>query len=793
MNITKYLLNYFEIELPKQYGNAPIRTEQVQMALDVEDYLFNSKKDFLFIDAPVGTGKSMGVLIPTLIYSQKMKRKILYSTATINLQKQIMKEELPKLQKMGLIDQAILAMGKSNYTCRLNFEKNVNEFSEESKQALENYFNNKNTGQISEIEKIINSNELNLIKMNQNKSNSQKNNCGICSLKFSCNSRRHRKLYKENDFIDMVVTNHDQMIVSNNLFEVGKNPIVPITDRIIIIDEAHLLMENYLAKDQTELSFSELIEIVAKSDKKLSFELKEYHNQLINKYKNNSDSITIKDEMQDVLRDILGKLFNIEIRESMKERNNDELLDKISSSKNKIRKILDSSFISWIDIENKKYCAADKNFLKNFYQFIKNLSKYNKVIFMSGTLTGTKKKEEIIAQWGVSESELLFYTYKSPYNYADQARVYIPRDLWYNNDSKNLFGKQKESNEHLSKAKNRIREIVNITNGNLLVLCTSKEYMYSISDDLNIYLKNRYTVLTQGEKSVDLLTEEFKEGNKVLIGAGSFFTGFSIKGKALTSVVISKLPFPTNDNPLVDLLSQNVDNDQEKFNKIIFPLMLNKLNQAIGRLIRSTEDYGIISILDSRVYSKTYGKRILKELGKLGYNVIDSLDGIVNFYEKASQYNPKSISIPYDRSNLMRVPKIKTSEFYSNNSLISNQEIKKEVKKTYTRQKSSKDLLEEKAKQLKFKKNAEKRKKEIQQRNEIRYIIQPLEEFRRNKGIKLFTQNQRDEGLEKCFLYTIELIKQKYEDNSNEIIDELFDFYPFESSAERENLKKSLL
>ncbi|EOJ55310.1 hypothetical protein AAH972_12750 [Enterococcus faecalis] len=123
MSETDDLLYYFERELPYLYNGAPVRKEQVQLALDVGNFLYNSEKKFLFIDAPVGTGKSMGVLIPTLMYSKNNFKSVLYATATISLQNQIMDEEVPKLKKLNLVDNAILAMGKNNYTCRWNLRK----------------------------------------------------------------------------------------------------------------------------------------------------------------------------------------------------------------------------------------------------------------------------------------------------------------------------------------------------------------------------------------------------------------------------------------------------------------------------------------------------------------------------------------------------------------------------------------------------------------------------------------------------------------------------------------------
>lgn len=104
-DITSEVLTCFEDEIPLIFKNgASVRQHQVQMALDVADFLFNSKKQIMFLEAPVGTGKSLGVLVPCSIYSREKKNSILYATSTINLQNQIFDVDSTTLEKLKLID-----------------------------------------------------------------------------------------------------------------------------------------------------------------------------------------------------------------------------------------------------------------------------------------------------------------------------------------------------------------------------------------------------------------------------------------------------------------------------------------------------------------------------------------------------------------------------------------------------------------------------------------------------------------------------------------------------------------
>jgi len=65
------ILDVFEEKIP-HYFSPPkeTRLNQVQMALDIADFIHNSSKNILFLEAPVGTGKSLGVLVPTLLHAK---------------------------------------------------------------------------------------------------------------------------------------------------------------------------------------------------------------------------------------------------------------------------------------------------------------------------------------------------------------------------------------------------------------------------------------------------------------------------------------------------------------------------------------------------------------------------------------------------------------------------------------------------------------------------------------------------------------------------------------------------
>lgn len=80
----------------------------------------------------------------------------------------------------------------------------------------------------------------------------------------------------------------------------------------------------------------------------------------------------------------------------------------------------------------------------------------------------------------------------------------------------------------------------------------------------------------------------------------------------MSHVIIFKLPFPVRE-PIIDYKYEQSKGDG--LMKVSVPEMVIKLKQGIGRLIRSEQDRGIVSIVDSRVgdQSKAPYRKIIWE------------------------------------------------------------------------------------------------------------------------------------------------------------------------------------
>jgi ATP-dependent DNA helicase DinG len=154
------------------------------------------------------------------------------------------------------------------------------------------------------------------------------------------------------------------------------------------------------------------------------------------------------------------------------------------------------------------------------------------------------------------------------------------------------------------------------TQGGSLVLFTSYFDMKRVADALEpIYDGARRPFFMQGrDYSRTELARKLREaGNGVLFGTDSFWTGIDVPGDALSQVIITRLPFEVPTHPVLEARTEWIrDRGGNPFNELTLPDALITFRQGIGRLIRTARDRGIVTILDSRITQKAYGRLFLE-------------------------------------------------------------------------------------------------------------------------------------------------------------------------------------
>jgi ATP-dependent DNA helicase DinG len=132
------------------------------------------------------------------------------------------------------------------------------------------------------------------------------------------------------------------------------------------------------------------------------------------------------------------------------------------------------------------------------------------------------------------------------------------------------------------------------------------------------YLAERlpYPMLLQGEAPRSVLLENFrKQSSSVLLAVASFWEGVDIPGESLSCVIIDKLPFEVPNDPVIMARLDKIRQDGgNPFFDFQIPRAILALRQGVGRLMRASTDSGLLAILDTRLFTKQYGRVFLRSL-----------------------------------------------------------------------------------------------------------------------------------------------------------------------------------
>ncbi|MGH8038720.1 MAG: ATP-dependent DNA helicase DinG [Stenotrophomonas sp.] len=228
------------------------------------------------------------------------------------------------------------------------------------------------------------------------------------------------------------------------------------------------------------------------------------------------------------------------------------------------------------------------------------------VVMTSATLTGGGDFQALAIDNGIpAEAEMV--SLASPFDLPNQAELIVP----------NFPVTPDDRDRHPKEVAKYLVKELDWSKGSI-VLFTSRWKMEKVAELMPA--AQRKQVLVQGETAKQKMIDEHLrrtsagEGS-VLFGLNSFGEGLDLPGEACTTVVITQVPFAVPTDPQTSTLSEWFESrGLNAFNLIAVPHALRTLTQFAGRLIRTSTDTGRVIILDSRLISRRYGKRIIDAL-----------------------------------------------------------------------------------------------------------------------------------------------------------------------------------
>ena len=622
-----------------------VRHEQIDMAKAVAGAISNSET--LIVEAGTGVGKSFSYLMPVARHVLETGSLALISTNTINLQEQIINKDIPFLeQALGIDFKAVLVKGRHNYLClrrlrRSNLkQKDLFADDYEMKQfaKIVAWSYRTEDGSLYDLDGDPDPKVWDTVSANTENCMGKK-----CQYHKQCFFQKAREKMKD---ARILVINH-HLFFANHAMQEDQKSILPEYD-LLVFDEAHNIedvatehlgasVSNTGIRYLMDLLFNprkqkgfllttgdqdsmEWVELIRKQSDGFFKRVKEYFES--RKLYGESDSLRIRKPnfVKNNLLTSLLKLVDSLIYAKRNAKNKEDELEisafikKVNATNNSIELILNQTldnYVYWIECPNKK--GKGKISLNaapiNIGYILKDtlFSSRNPIILTSATLSVDNGSFKYLRdRIGIEDCKEL--KLGSPFDYKNQVKMYIAKNM-------PLPSRFTEFSEAAS---NRIKKYLELTDGNAFILFTSYSLMNSVYEELEGYLEEKgYNVLRQGAGlgRSKMLSSFKKEAGSVLFGVDSFWQGIDVQGKALSNVIITKLPFAVPDYPVTEARIEDIQKrGGDAFLEYNLPEAVLKFKQGFGRLIRSKKDTGIIAVLDSRIINKSYGRQFLNSI-----------------------------------------------------------------------------------------------------------------------------------------------------------------------------------
>jgi DNA polymerase-3 subunit epsilon/ATP-dependent DNA helicase DinG len=229
------------------------------------------------------------------------------------------------------------------------------------------------------------------------------------------------------------------------------------------------------------------------------------------------------------------------------------------------------------------------------------LARTSSAVLTSATLRSQGSFRLLKQQLGIEDANELVLP--SPFDYRTSTLLYIARDV---PDPRHA--------SYLDAVADAIAGLANALDGRTLALFTSHAAIRSVAPKLREQLEPLgISVLAQDiDGTANQLVERMKRNsNAVVLGVAAFWEGVDVPGDELSGLVVSRLPFDVPTDPLFAARSEQYE---QPFQQYSLPRAALKFRQGFGRLIRSASDRGVVAVLDSRIFSKSYGSTFLRAI-----------------------------------------------------------------------------------------------------------------------------------------------------------------------------------
>ena len=608
------------------------RSQQLAMAQAIGRTI--AARGQLVAEAGTGTGKTFAYLAPALLYGGK----VIVSTGTKTLQDQLFERDLPLVRDALAVPVTVaLLKGRANYVCHHHLERAAREDRLPSRDDVRHlpkivaFARASERGDRAELADVP-ENATIWPLVTSTRDNCLGQNCAHHADCFVLKARR------EALDADVVVVNHHLFFADVMLRDEGVSELLPNCNTVIL-DEAHQLPDTAtlffgeqvgagqlgeLARDAEVTARTAARDVPALPDAATGLAPAIRRLRLAagdQPVKLARDAALARAGFAEALDGLAAALDRLATELSHFAERGEELASVAQRAEAAARQVArwrdgsdaipDSpeeaqAWIRWIDVTPHGFQLQASPLSVASLMRRQVEASARAWIFTSATLAVGRDFSHYTSQLGLEQAQT--GAWESPFDYATQALLYVPRGLPAPNTP-----------AHTDAVVDAALPLLAASGGRAFLLFTSLRALAQARERLAAALArdgHTFPLLVQGEGSRSELLVRFRElGNAVLLGSASFWEGVDVPGDALSLVVIDKLPFAPPDDPL---LAARLDHLREEggnpFMDWQLPQAVIALKQGAGRLIRTETDRGVLAICDPRLIDKPYGRRIWQSL-----------------------------------------------------------------------------------------------------------------------------------------------------------------------------------